>query len=105
LCLCGDTFYSCGLPPVRFLFIIIGTPLPGRAFTFVGCVPICRLIVAGSGMPGVGVAPGLTPFLILAASGIPGVGVPFGEGAAVAGALGVGVVEGGTREGTGVTFA
>jgi len=39
---------------------------------------ICLRKVSGSGIPGVGVAPGLKGFLIFAASGIPGVGVPLG---------------------------
>jgi len=40
---------------------------------------IIRLISSGDGIPGVGVAPFLTPFFISASLGIPGVGVaPFG---------------------------
>ena len=47
---------------------------------FSGGRPICFLIVAGSGMPGVGVRPGFTPFLIWSGPGIPGVGVvPLGR--------------------------
>jgi hypothetical protein len=50
---------------------------------FSGGRPICFLMVAGSGMPGVGVRPGLTPFLISSGPGIPGVGVfPTGNGPA-----------------------
>jgi len=58
--------------------------------TFVGGSPICFLIVAGSGMPGVGVAPGLNGFFNSAGLGIPGVGVvPFGKGEMFAGMPGV----------------
>ena len=40
---------------------------------------ICRRIVSGSGIPGVGVAPGRLVILAFAGSGIPGVGVvPLG---------------------------
>jgi hypothetical protein len=54
---------------------------------------ICRLNVSGSGIPGVGVAPGLNGLRKFAASGIPGVGVaPFGTTLAFAGSGIPGVV-------------
>lgn len=47
---------------------------------FSGGIPIDFLIVAGSGIPGVGVRPGFNPFLSCSALGIPGVGVlPTGK--------------------------
>ena len=65
--------------------------------TFAGGSPICFLIVAGSGMPGVGFGPGLNGFFNSASLGIPGVGlVPFGNGVTFAdmpGAFADGVTE------------
>ncbi len=53
-------------------------------------MPIAFLIVAGSGMPGVGVRPGLRPFFNSSALGIPGVGVvPFGTTAPFVGIPGI----------------
>lgn len=54
-------------------------------------------MVAGSGIPGVGVTPGLIPFFISAGLGIPGVGVaPLGKEVMFAGMPGVVLAEGGT---------
>ena len=53
------------------------------------------LISSGEGIPGVGVTPGLRPFLSVAGSGMPGVGVaPFGKLAIVGGIPGVELPEG-----------
>ena len=41
-------------------------------------ISICFLSVAGSGIPGVGVAPGFTGFPMVFGSGMPGVGVDPG---------------------------
>ena len=74
--------YWGGRPPVLFLlFIIAGGLFPGSwAFIFSGGKPIAFRNVAGSGIPGVGVNPGLSPFLSCSALGIPGVGVvPLGS--------------------------
>jgi hypothetical protein len=58
------------------LFIIVGGLFPGGlALIFNGGNPICFLSVAGSGIPGVGVKPGFSPFLSCSALGMPGVGV------------------------------
>ncbi len=63
---------------VAFFFIIIESPaVGGGALTFIWRC-ICFRKVSGSGIPGVGVAPGLNGFLRVAGSGMPGVGVaPF----------------------------
>lgn len=47
---------------------------------FAGGVISCRRIVSWSGIPGVGVVPGLNGRFILAALGMPGVGVAFADG-------------------------
>lgn len=53
-------------------------------------------MVAASGIPGVGVTPGLIPFFISASLGIPGVGVaPLGKAVTFAGIPGVVFVDGG----------
>lgn len=53
------------------------------------------LISSGEGIPGVGVTPGLRPFLSVAGSGMPGVGVaPFGKLAIVGGIPGVELPDG-----------
>lgn len=61
--------------------------------------PICRRSVSGSGIPGVGVAPGFIGFPSVFGSGMPGVGVPpFGAIATwfAAGIPGVELAEGGS---------
>ena len=53
--------------------------------------------MAASGIPGVGVTPGLIPFFISASLGIPGVGVaPLGKAVTFAGMPGIELAEGGT---------
>jgi len=52
----------------------MGTLL-GGGFTLVTGSPICFRIVASSGIPGIGVLPGLKPFLNCSLDGMPGIGL------------------------------
>jgi hypothetical protein len=97
-----------GRPPLVFLPLGTGVlpPPGGTALMFNGGSPIAFLIVAGSGIPGVGVRPGFTPFLISSGPGMPGVGVvPFGKAAAFAGMPGTLLTGSGLPESPGGMFA
>jgi len=75
-------FSYCGLlTGCGFFFIIMPPPGGAIPLTFGRSSPcICLRNVSGSGMPGVGVAPGLIFTFASFGSGIPGVGVaPFGR--------------------------
>jgi hypothetical protein len=84
-----------------------GALLPaGLAFILVGGIPIDFLIVAGSGIPGVGVWPGFIPFLSCSALGIPGVGVlPTGSTPPFAGMPGTPLTGSGLPDKPGGMFA
>src|SRR5829696_3437517 len=82
------SYYGFG---VAFFFIIGASASAGADALTLRC--ICLRNVSGSGIPGVGVAPGLNGFLRFAASGMPGVGVaPFGIALALFGSGIPGVV-------------
>jgi hypothetical protein len=74
------------------LLFIIGTELAAGTFALgFGGIPIAFLIVASSGIPGVGVNPGLRPFFICSALGMPGVDLPvIGTTVPLAGMPGIG---------------
>jgi hypothetical protein len=77
----SQPFFYCGFG-VGFFFIIIAGSSPGTGGGAVIFVfpRICLRSVSGSGIPGVGVAPGLNGFRRVSGSGMPGVGVaPFGR--------------------------
>ena len=71
-----------------------------------GGKPIDFLIVAGSGIPGVGVRPGLIPFFSCSALGMPGVGVlPTGSTPPFAGMPGTPLTGSGLPDNPGGIFA
>ena len=73
------------------MLLIMGTFAAGL-FALAFGRPIAFRIDSGSGMPGVGVAPFLTPFFNSSGLGIPGVGVvPFGNGWPLVGMPGMGL--------------
>jgi len=79
---------------------------PGLAFILSGGRPIDLLMVAGSGIPGVGVRPGFIPFLSCSALGIPGVGVlPTGSTPPFAGIPGTPLTGSGLPDSPGGMFA
>ena len=88
-------------------FIVGGALFPGGlAFIFSGGIPIDFLIVAGSGIPGVGVRPGFIPFLSCSALGMPGVGVlPTGSTPPFAGMPGTPLTGSGLPDSPGGIFA
>jgi len=88
-------------------FIVGGALFPtGLALMFSGGNPIDFLIVAGSGIPGVGVRPGLIPFFSCSALGIPGVGVlPTGNAPPFPGMPGTPLTGSGLPDNPGGMFA